>query len=122
MVLRALLLPGEEVGHGGEGGGGHPDVASAGHFPVDDVGAGFLTGFDHVAGLGDGDGTVVAAVDDVRGDVADFGHAGGGSAGGDGAEGGEDIGMVHGDAPGAVAAHGVAHETEIVIFQIDPPV
>ena|GEM_PF-7113867 len=41
-VLRALLLPGEEVGHGGEGGGGHPDVASAGHFHVDDVGARFL--------------------------------------------------------------------------------
>lgn len=57
-VLRALLLPGEEVEHGGEGGGGHPDVASAGHFHVDDVGAGFLTGFDHVARLGDGDGTM----------------------------------------------------------------
>src|ERR1019366_4134058 len=57
-------------------------------------------------------GAVVVAVDDVGRDVADFDHAGGGSAAGDGTEGGKDIGMVHGDAPGAVAAHGVAHEVD----------
>ena len=70
-----LCLFGEEVEHGGELGGGDADVATAGDFDVDDLHVEGFGGFDHAAGLGDVDGAVVVAVDDVFGDVADFGEA-----------------------------------------------
>ena len=49
-------------------------VAAARHFHVDDLGACLLAGLHHGAGLSDGDGAVVIAVDDVLRDVADFHH------------------------------------------------
>src|ERR1035438_3647776 len=86
-----LPLACEEIKHGGDGRGSHAGVASAVDFDIDDVGAGFPSGFHHAAGLRDGHGAVIVAVGDVLGNVADFGHAGRSAAAGDGSEGGEEI-------------------------------